>query len=196
MLWREEALEELSRLIELLNSEDEMERLRAAEELGDHTSSEAVLSLVSCLEKDESRVVQEACVASLCRIGTEEVAEEVAKLLRSSDPYVRNAASEVLQLLGDRARHVVELLLRNPDPDVRALAVRAVGEGQFSNASALLRSVVLNDPDANVVASAVEYLGEIGGSREDRDALHEVRTRFSDPFLEYAVETALRKMGE
>jgi len=189
-------LEELSRLIELLNSEDDMERLRAAEELGDHTSSEAVLSLVSCLQKDESRVVQEACVASLCRIGTEEVAEEVAKLLRSSDPYVRNAASEILQLLGDRAERVVELLLRDPDPDVRALAVRVVGEGQFSSASALLRSVVLDDPDANVVGSAVEYLGEIGGSPEDRDALNAVRARFSDPFLEFAVETALRKMGE
>lgn len=189
-------MEELSRLIELLNSEDELERLRAAEELGDLTSSEAVLSLVSCLEKDESRFVQEACVASLCRIGTEEVAEEVAKLLRSSNPYVRNAASEILQLLGDRAERVVELLLRDPGPDVRALAVRVVGEGLFSSASALLRSVVLNDPDVNVVASAAEYLGEIGGSREDRDALNAARARFSDPFLEFAVETALRKMGE
>jgi HEAT repeat protein len=189
-------LEELSRLIELLSRGNEMERLRAAEELGDHTSSEAVLSLISCLQNDESRVVREACVASLCRIGTEEVAEEVAKLLGSSDPYVRNAASEILQLLGDRARHVVELLLRDPDPDVRALAVRSVGDGQFSNASALLRSVVLSDSDANVVASAVEYLGEIGGSEDDRDALRQVRARFSDPFLEYAVETALRKMGE
>lgn len=189
-------MEELSRLIELLNSEDEMERLRAAEELGDHTSSEAVLSLVSCLEKDESRFVQEACVASLCRIGTEEVAEEVAKLLRSSNPYVRNAASEILQLLGDRAERVIELLLRDPGPDVRALAVRVVGEGLFSSASALLRSVVLNDPDVNVVASAAEYLGEIGGSREDRDALNAARARFSDPFLEFAVETAVHKMEE
>lgn len=188
-------MRDLRELLGLLESQDAAERLRAAEELGDYPSFEAVSGLVSRLASDECRVVQEACLVSLCRIGTAEVGEEAARLLRSSDAYVRNAAAEILQELGDKAEHVVRALLCDPDPDVRLLAVRVVGEGYFSGALPLLREVVLTDPDVNVVGSAVEYLGELGGSSQDREAIRQARSRFSNPYLDFAVETALSKMG-
>lgn len=188
-------MRDLKELLGLLESRDAAERLRAAEELGDYPSFEAVSGLVSRLASDECRAVQEACLVSLCRIGTAEVGEEAARLLRSSNAYVRNAASEILQELGDKAEHVVRALLCDPDPDVRLLAVRVVGEGHFSGALPLLREVVLRDPDVNVVGSAVEYLGELGGSSQDREAICQARSRFSSPYLDFAVETALSKMG-
>ncbi|HHW39956.1 MAG TPA: HEAT repeat domain-containing protein [Syntrophomonadaceae bacterium] len=186
---------EISEMRRMLRNTDEEERLGTVLKLGSLDHPDVIPILVEVLESDTSRTVQEACIISLIRIGTEAVAEEVARLLRHSDAFVRNAASEILQIIGEAAERVISGLLGDPDPDVRQLAVRALGRGELSSATLLLREVVLNDIDVNVVGSAAEYLGEKGGSREDVEALKLACQRFSDPFLNFVVEEALVKIG-
>jgi len=186
---------EISEMRRRLRNTDEEERLGTVLKLDSLDQPDIIPLLVEVLESDTSRTVQEACIISLVRIGTEAVAEEVARLLRHSDTFVRNAASEILQIIGEDAERVIAGLLGDLDPDVRLLAVRALGEGCLAAAPRLLREVLLSDPDVNVVGSAAEYLGEKGGSTEDVVALNLARQRFSDPFLDFAVEEALVKMG-
>ncbi|MGB9791880.1 MAG: HEAT repeat domain-containing protein [Thermacetogeniaceae bacterium] len=177
-----------------LNSPDEDERLRAVLDLGGSVDPERIKKLVEVLEREGSRAVREAAAVALISIGTEEVAEEVARLLRSGDPYARNTASDILQCIGEPAEGVLAGLLSDPDPDVRSLAVRAVGRGDLRSAVRLLREVVLSDGDINVVASAAEFLGVKGETAEDAEALRAARQRFSDPFLDFVVDEALEKM--
>lgn len=185
----------LQKLEENLKSRDELVRLVAVEKLGEIASSDAARLLVAVLENDPSRLVKEAAAISLTRIGSSFVCEEVAPLLKSDDPYLRNVASEILQLIGDPGREVVELLLHDPDPDVRMLAIRVLGEGSFCCSAELLRDLLLQEDNVNVAATAVEYMGDVGGAEEDIEAVKSVLRRFSDPFLQFAVDLALLKMG-
>lgn len=177
-----------------LKSPDEDERLRAVLDLIDAADPGRIRKLVEVLEVEESRAVREAAAVALISIGSEEVAEEVSWLLRSSDPYLRNTASDILQCIGEAAERVLAGLVRDPDPDVRGLAVRAVGRSELRSASRILREVVLSDDDINVVATAAELLGMKGEAAEDAEALRAARRRFRDPFLDFVVEEALEKM--
>lgn len=174
---------------------EEGERYRAALDLSGFPEAEVVNCLVERLLQETSRVVQEAIISSLIVIGIEAVVVCCAELLRSDDAYVRNAAAEVLQVLEDRSLGMVRQLLGDEDPDVRILAVNVLGELRCKEAVELLRRVVALDPEINVVATAVEFLGEMGLSQEDRETIKAAVERFADPYLTFAAETALKKMG-
>lgn len=180
----------------LTSHPEEKERYCAALDLSDFTQDKVVSCLVERLKEEKSRLVCEAIASSLIRIGTEAVVEHCAELLRSDDPYVRNLALEILQVLDQRSLAVGRRLLDDPDPEIRIFAVNVLGELRAREAGELLRRVVAEDEDINVVAAAVEYLGELGVGHEDREAVRRAAERFPDPFLTYAVETALKKMGE
>ncbi|AZR74866.1 hypothetical protein BBF96_07935 [Anoxybacter fermentans] len=173
---------------------EEKERCYAALELSNFPQDDVVEYLVTRLVEEESRPVQEAIVSALIAIGTEAVVRWCTELLRSEDAYLRNSAIEVLQLLQHTSLGVVKELLQDPDPDMRLFAVNVLGELKAREAVELLRRVVEVDENINVVATAVEYLGEMGLCDEDRETVRKAAERFSDPFLEYAVEVALKKM--
>lgn len=179
----------------LASHPEERERYGAALELSAFPQAEVVACLAARLVQEPSRPVQEAIVSSLIAIGTEAVVEHCVKLLRSEDAYVRNAAVEVLQVLEQKSLEAVRPLLRDPDPDVRLLAVNVLGDLRCKEAVELLRRVVATDAEVNVVAAAVECLGEMGLRREDRETIMAAAERFADPFLSFAAETALKKMG-
>lgn len=185
----------VKKLMEILSTHpEERERCYAAMELSNFPREDVVEHLVNRLVEEESRPVQEAIVSTLIAIGTEAVVKRCAELLRSEDAYLRNSAIEVLQLLQHTSLGVVRELLQDPDPDVRLFAVNVLGELKVREAVELLCRVVEEDENINVVAAAVEYLGEMGLRSEDRETVRKAAERFSDPFLEYAVEVALRKM--
>jgi len=180
----------------LTSHPEEKERYCAAMDLSSFPREKVVKCLVERLTEEKSRLVHEAIVSSLIRIGTEAVVERCAELLRSEDAYVRNSALEILQVLDHRSLVVGRRLLHDPDPEIRIFAVNVLGELKSKEAVELLRQVIDEDKDVNVVAQAVEYLGEMGSRHEDRETVRKAAERFSDPFLSYAVETALKKMGE
>lgn len=187
-------MERIGEIEQRLNSPDEDERLRAVIDLAGVDDPEGIRMLVEILEQEESRAVREAAAVALISTGSEAVAEEVSRLLRSRDPYVRNTASDILQCIGEAAEGVLTGLLSDPDPDVRGLAVRAIGRGELPSAARLLREVVVSDGDINVVASAAEFLGVKGSSEEDAEALRFASRRFRDPYLDFVVDDALAKL--
>lgn len=180
---------------ERLSSPDEEERANAVLDLGGVDNPERVKKLVEILETDGSRLVKEAAAVALISTGTKTVAEEVSRLMRHDDPYLRNTASYILQCIGEPAGEVLAELLHDPDPGVRDLAVRAVGRGELRSAVELLRDVIMNDDNVNVVASAVEFLGMRSESAEDAELLMSACRRFDDPYLDFVVREALKKMG-
>jgi HEAT repeat protein len=189
-------VEEVQSLIRTLNEHpEEVERYRAALDLAGSKDGYVVDCLAARLPCEPSRVVQEAIVSALISIGTDEVVERCAGLLRSDDAYVRNAAVEILQVLEERSLKVVQRLLEDADPDTRLLAVNVLGELRCREAVEWLRRMVAKDSEVNVVAAAVECLGEMGLREEDRKTIQAAVERFQDPYLAFAAEVALKKMG-
>lgn len=189
-----------SRINELLNlmkkGRSENERIMAVLDLGEATGERVVKALAKQLEVETSRVVQEAIVSSLIKIGNKYVAESAAEFLKSDDAYIRNAGVEILSVIGDSAFEVLEKMIKYPDKDVRQLAVNAVGESNLKKSPMLLRKVIEEDEEENVVAAAIEYLGEIGSSAEDREVIMKASNRFTSPFFGYIVKVALKKLAE
>ncbi|SHF82000.1 HEAT repeat-containing protein [Caldanaerobius fijiensis DSM 17918] len=186
----------ISQLIDLMKSgRNENERIAASLDLGDFKSKNVIEALIEQLRVETSRAVQEAIVSSLIKIGNEDVAEAVAELLESDDAYLRNVGVEVLATIGNSALEVLEKMIMHSDKDVRQQVVNAIGEGQLKEAVMILRRVIEEDEEENVVAAAIEYLGEIGGGEEDRKAILQALNRFSSPFFQYAAEVALKKLG-
>ena len=188
-----ERLEELKKV--LLSHSEERERLMAALELRAFPDPNVVRLLAARLAEEPSRVVQEAIVSSLTAMATEDVVKACAELLTHADAYVRNAALEMLQALDHLSLPVAEALIEHPDRDLRLFAVRILGEIRRREAIAFLRRVVETDEDINVVAEAIEYLGEVGLRREDREAIMQAAVRLDHPYVRCAAEIALRKMG-
>jgi HEAT repeat protein len=178
------------------NGRNESERVMAVLDLGEAKGEKVVDALIGQLEVETSRAVQEAIVSSLIKIGDRYVAESAAKLLKNDDAYVRNAGVEILSILGDSALEVLEKMIKHPDKDVRQLAVNALGEGRLKEAPTLLRKVIAEDEDENVVAAAIEYLGEVGCGEEDREVIMRAANRFSSPFFDYVVKMAIKKLGD
>ena len=186
--------ETVETLLQHLERGDERQRRYAARDLVAFPSTDVVDALCARLVEETSGAVREAIVLALIGIGGEPVAGRVGALLRSQDARVRNAAVEILQSLGTQARGTVSELLKDPDRDVRLCAVNVLGEARYREAIAMLRDVVDTDPDVNVVAAAIEHLGEMGSRREDGACIEGARRRFDDPFLHYVAGLALQKM--
>jgi len=187
----------INELLNLMkNGKSENERIMAALDLGEAEGERVVEALVGQLDVETSRAVQEAIVSSLIKINDRCVAESAAELLKSEDAYIRNAGAEILALIGDSALDVLEKMITHIDKDVRQQTVNALGEGRLKAAPVLLRKVIEEDEDENVVAAAIEYLGEVGCGKEDREVIMRAANRFSSPFFDYTVKTAIRKLAE
>lgn len=182
-------------ILKKLEDEQLDERLSAVELLGEAGTPEAAKMLIKVLRDDPERAVKEAAVLALSSFNDPFVVEELIPFLKDEDPFFRNTAAEIIQYIGDPAKEIIVGLLKDPDPDVRMFAIRILGEGNFSSSSVMLRKVVLEDPDINVVGCAIEYLGEVGCSHEDVEAVMSALQKFKDPYIEFAVETALYKLG-
>lgn len=188
-----------SRINELLNlmknGKSENERIMAALNLGEAEGERVVEALIRQLEVETSRAVQEAIVSSLIKIRDRCVAESAAELLKNEDAYIRNTGVEILALIGDSALDVIEKMIKHPDKDVRQQVVNALGEGRLKKAPMILRKVIEEDENENVVAAAIEYLGEVGCGKEDREIIMRAAKRFSSPFFDYTVKAAIMKLS-
>ena len=185
---------EVGTLLQRLQSPAEEERRAAALDLAGVREEAVVEALVELLRREKSRPVQEAAVAALMETGGSDVAEAVAGLLSAPDPYLRNAAVEILQHVGREALGVLDGLLRSPDADLRLFAVHVLGGVRFKEAILLLHRVIREDPEVNVVGAAVEYLGEMGSREEDVACVLEAARRFPEPFVRFAVKQAVEKI--
>ncbi|HEY0836966.1 MAG TPA: HEAT repeat domain-containing protein [Azospirillum sp.] len=144
-------------------------------------------------EETDPRVV-EVLVLNLVAIGGPAAAAALAPLLRSDDAGCRFAATEALQDLGSDALPFFDILVRDPDPQVRILAAE-IARGHAGGAAAqTLESLLAEEADVNVCCAYVDVLADIG-SVQSAAALRAVKARLpGNAFLTFSVDAALAQL--
>jgi HEAT repeat protein len=149
---------ELRELIQKLASEDEADRIYAAEDIGYANQAEGVQPLLARLPAEPSRAVREAMFAALLQIEDEAVIEGAIGLLDSEDSFLRNQAVEILQARGSGAIPYLEQAFRDGSKDRRKFVVDVLARLGNAATSGIYERA-LTDTDLNVVITAVESLG-------------------------------------
>lgn len=103
-------------------------------------------------------------LAALCKLKTIPLDSQrmVITLASSSDPLVREAAIEVLIIIGDKpARAAIVEMLKDSEPGIRERAVIAAGDLKMYEADTTLRKL-LRDHSKTVALRAAGALGKLG----------------------------------
>ncbi len=185
---------DFSGLVDELKSSDPRERRWAARDLA--TCPEAVSPLLDALTSEDEHPVREAIFDSLGQIGGEHVVTGLIGVLRSEDAALRNGAIEVLQAMPEAvALHIIELL-NDQDSDVRIFAIDILQQLAHPRTPEWLLSVLKDETHVNVIATAVDRLAEVGTPDMVAD-LEAIKRQFPDePYLVFAVDTAVRRIRE
>jgi HEAT repeat protein len=169
------------------------ERWSAARAAADLPGGARALGLALPLERNPR--VREAMFTSLARIATTESVELILPLLRSDDAALRTAALDALRAMKNVVWPYVAQLVRDADADVRLLACELVRNMPSEEAARLLCDLIEAEQQANVCASAIEVLAEIGGP-EALPALARCGERFrATPFLSFSIKVAAERIG-
>jgi len=124
----------------------------------------------------------------------EEDFDEMFKMLKSDNAYLRNMAITFLQEFGIEAKPFLEKLMDNEDKDIRIFAINILGDVQYEDSIEMLRYFVLKEQDINAMMTAVDYLGEIG-SQEDIKLLEAIKKEYEDePYVQFAIDTAIKRI--
>lgn len=145
---------------------------------------------------ETDHAVREMLFNSLVAIGDDRAAQALIPLLAvEHDANLRNGAIEALKQLPTAIAPHMRDLLRDPDPDRRIFAVNICESLRSPEVEQWLIEVIEIDLHLNVCATAVDLLGEIGGEAAVAP-LRRLSRRFGgEPFLGFAVATALRRIG-
>jgi HEAT repeat protein len=184
-------------LLELLKSGANPEdRIEAALRLGESRAPQAIGALVRAYLGEPDPGVREAIVTILLGADDTEVAREVAPLLKATDAGLRSMAFELLAAKASaKSAEVFAGLLQDPDRDVRAMTVHALGRSRWPGALDMLRRIAAEDPDVNVVGTAIEYIGE-AGEAADAALVEQCVERLKHPFLDFVAERACARLRE
>lgn len=138
--------------------------------------------------------VLEVLVLNLVAVGGPAAAAALAPLLRSDDAGRRFAAAEALQDLGPDALPFFDILVRDPDPQVRILAAE-IARGHAGGAAAqTLEHLLAEETEVNVCCAFVDVLAEIG-TVASAPALRALKARMPDnSFLTFSVDAALAQL--
>ena len=178
LLWEDETLELMDRLIEIAQW-DESVQVRAGAaaalgrfillgELGDLPEQETVRAqdvIVNLLtDSDEDVDVRRRALESIANCSHEIVAEAIAEAFDSDDPRMQASAIFAMGRTYDsRWNKFVLREISNPDPAVRYEAARASGELEIEEAVPHLARLA-QGRDREIKEVAIWSLGEIGGS--------------------------------
>jgi HEAT repeat protein len=186
--------EDGTRAIEGLRSTDPDTRWNAARRL--QSEPAGVNALAAALAVEPVPRVREAIMTALMRIGSATSVEVLLPYLRAQDAARRGAAIEALQSLPDAVAPFMSALLRDPDDDVRILAIELVRGMPPPRATALLCDLLAHENHPNVCASAVDALAELG-TEEALPVLRSCAQRFADaPFLPFAISIAIARVSD
>ncbi len=184
---------EIQKCIEKLSSADEAERIYAAEDLGYANQVGGVGPLLARLDEERSRAVREAIFAALLQIEDDAVIEGILALLDSEDSFARNQAVESLQGLGNKVLPHLKRAFQEGDKDRRKFVVDIIARLTNAGVSDFYREA-LNDPDINVVITAVESLGNTRQA-QFRERIEALILPDAHPMLLGACIEALTQIG-
>ena len=179
-------------------NEDKEKRLAALEYIVDHKEIYYTLRMLSELFKenkiDDHIYIDFAFANFDHKPKREEDFDEIFKMLKSDNAYLRNAAITFLQTYGKEAQPFLEKLLNNEDKDVRIFAVNILGDVNFEESLDMLRYLLLKEKDINAMMTAVDYMGEIG-TEDDIPLLEALKKEHEDePYVAFGIDTAISRI--
>lgn len=185
---------DLTECIEKLSSEQEPERIYAAEDLGYANQVAGVAALLARLEMEPSAAVKQAIFTALGQIEDESVIEAMIGLLDSEDAFVRNQAVEVLRQRDGRTVPYLEGAFNEGDGDRRKFVVDVLAYVGGTESIGIYQRA-LADADINVVISAIESAGA-ARRRELKERIEALVVGSAHPMLLSACLEALAEIGD
>lgn len=180
-------------LLEQLGDAQALERRWAARDLAEY--ADAIPVLCECLETERDEAVRAAILTTLLKQRSPEVAARLSGLLSSEDAALRSAVMDILTEMPEQLESLVDPLLRQEDPDLRIMVVTVVSRLANPRVPDWLLNVVQRDAHPNVVAAALEGLGECG-TMEMIALIQTVTTRFpGNSYLAFAADAAVGLIG-
>lgn len=149
-------------LIEALQSEGEVMRLKAIRVLGHLADARAFAPLVQALQ-DPSERVQNAVVQAISSFAPQDVVPLLCEALQQGEVEVRSTAAvklSTLPLRGEAALNALMAAARDPAPQVRRQVIRALGQYHNVHVVPLLLEA-MRDDSPWVRAEASEALGNL-----------------------------------
>lgn len=194
-----ERFKEFSEAEAVFKDKDESidKRIEALEYMINHKEFYYILRVINELFKkdnlDEHPIIDYAFASLNAKVKREEDFNELFKMLKSDNAYLRNSAIKFLQNYGREAKAFFEKLINDEDRDIRIFAINILGDVEFDESIEMLRYILLKEKDINVLATAIDYLGEIG-SEEDIKLLEALKTEYNDPYVEFVINTAIERI--
>jgi HEAT repeat protein len=149
---------------QLLTHPDPQVRREAIEELNAYPADAELINKIVPMLNDDDRGIRDA-VANWCKAHpTVEVAQALSEYIGSKNIVVRNIAGDTLVKMGDVSVSAICPFVDHPDQDVRKFAIDLLC---LLPSQACLEKIAahLNDPDQNVIISAIEAIGALGGQQ-------------------------------
>jgi len=158
-----------SEIINFLKQEDNpSKKLELLNDLLDKDIIELIDPLIELLENEENRAVKERIFLLLNRLVPLNSFKNIERMLRSADPFVRNAGVEIIKKNEIPLINFFISLAEDPDRDVRKFVIDALSAEKNPDSVLIMRRR-LHDSDINIVYTAMEYLGNFAdrGSAEE-----------------------------
>lgn len=160
-----------------------------------HGGPEAFKPLSRHLEKERSREVVETLLANFWRVEDAAWQPLVAPYAESDDVYLRRAAAYSLSRTGDEsARAAQRRLAADPEPVIRATALRGFERGTLEKEDVVVVEAALSDPDWRVRAAACRILAAQDAVELAAETKKAVAVAFASPHPHLAV-SALAAAG-
>lgn len=120
-------------------------------------------------------------------------AEVVESMLRSSDPFVRNGAIDLIKRVHRDWYPLLQKLANDPDKDMRKFIIDALTNDDSPVARQILRNALADD-DVNIVYTAIEQLGGIR-DKESAVRIEKILSASDHPMVLCTALEALTKIG-
>lgn len=185
----------LAEIEQALRARDPEERRQAIRRLANYPVQDAVYGIGVALADRDWRVRKEAVAAAVGLAPSPVLLQSLVTLLGDgeNDIGLRNAVVEALAGFGASCVDALTEALPSLDADSRKLAAEALGQCGHEGALAALEELV-NDPDSNVRATALEQVAGLGSASLERVVpILERHLEHSDTLLRL---TALRGLNE
>jgi cyclophilin family peptidyl-prolyl cis-trans isomerase/HEAT repeat protein len=153
-----------------------------------HGGPEAFEPLSRHLVKEGSRAVRETLLANLWRLEGAPWQAQAASYAGDDDVHLRRAAAFSLSRTGDQtARAAQRRLVTDPEPVIRATALRGFEKGTLDERDLAALHSALDDADWRVRAAACRALAAQGPAELSPEAAQKIVAAFSSPHPHLAV---------
>ena len=183
----------MDNIVRALNSNDETQRIYAAQDMGENNAPEMAVPLVKRLLIEKSQLVKDAIVFNLSKIPCYKIYDYLFEMFDSQDAFIRNAAVSIFGSEKDEVIGFLTAHLDHANREIRKLILDTLYTTGTYEAVLAIRAG-LNDPSVNVQITAVEYLGIL----EDKDSIDDLVKLIekNEPMLRFAILEALSCMKD